>query len=261
MERDLTGKVAIVTGATTGVGRGIAEVLARRGATVTVVARTAENVAATVEELRAAHGVDAAFGVTADVATAVGADRVVAATTATLGRIDVLVNNAGRPAHGPFLDNDDDAWSYDFDLKLMAAIRLCRQIHPVMKRGGGGRIVNILSIGAKFFPENGTPTAVMRAGGLALIKVMSKEFAKDDVLVNGLMLGLVKSGQWERRWREEGGGLSLDDYYAKMAAKVPLGRLAEPTEVGEVVAFLASDRARYVTGALINVDGGMSPAA
>lgn len=261
MERDLAGKVAIVTGATSGVGRGIAEVLVRRGARVAVAARTASSVATTVAALCSAYGADAAVGVATDVATAEGAARLVAETESAFGRLDLLVNNAGRPAHGPFLENSDEDWRDDFDLKLMAAIRLCRLAHPVMGRGGAGRIVNILSIGAKFFPENGTPTAVMRSGGLALIKVLSKEFAKDGILVNGLMLGFVKSGQWERRWREEGEGLSLDEYYARLAAKVPLGRLAEPCEVGEMVAFLASDRASYITGALINVDGGMSPAA
>jgi NAD(P)-dependent dehydrogenase (short-subunit alcohol dehydrogenase family) len=124
-----------------------------------------------------------------------------------------------------------------------------------------GRIVNILSLGAKFFPENSTPTAVTRAGGLALVKVLSKEFAKDNVLVNAVLLGFAKSDQWQRRWEAGGSVGTIDDFYSKLAENIPLGRVADPLEIGELVAFLASDRANYITGAAITCDGGLSPGA
>jgi 3-oxoacyl-[acyl-carrier protein] reductase len=258
---DLDGRVAIVTGATAGVGRGIATVLARNGAKILVVARRPEPIEEFVAELSALHGSGSAAGVAADVGTAQGVDAVFDAVRSNFGQVDIVVNNAGRPAHRPFGENDDQEWQYDFDLKVMAAVRMSRMAYPLMKDRGTGRILNILSLGAKIFPENSTPTAVTRAGGLALTKVLSKEFAKGNVLVNAILLAYVRSSQHERRWLAGGQLGTLEDAYAKMAQSVPLGRVAEPEEVGELAAFLASNRASYITGAAINCDGGMSPVA
>lgn len=255
---NLDGRTAIVTGATAGVGLGIATILAERGARIAIVARRAEMVSEAVHSFQERFGTDRAIGIVADVGTAEGCERIVEETTSRFGRIDILVNNAGRPAHRPFVENDDEEWHADFELKVMAAVRLSRLVHPSMKANGGGRIINILSMAAKIFPENGTPTAVTRAGGLALAKVLSKEFAKDNVLVNAVLLGFVKSDQWVRRSKADGESGDVEDIYGKLGAMIPLGRVADPEEVGEVVAFLASDRARYITGAALNCDGGLS---
>lgn len=261
MMPELEGRIAVVTGATAGVGFGIADILLKRGAKVAVVSRRQNIVSDVTSSFCQIYGEGRAFGVTADVATAEGTSKVVNATMDHWGKIDLLVNNAGRPAHRPFLENDDDEWHADFDLKVMAAVRLSRLVYPHMKLAGGGRIVNILSMGAKVFPENSTPTTVSRAGGLALVKVLSKEFAKGNVLVNAVLLGFVRSEQWVRRWEADGHPGTLEDFYTKMGAAVPLGRIAVPSDVGEVVSFLASDRASYITGAAINVDGGLMPVA
>ncbi len=261
MSQDLLGHSALVTGGTAGVGHGIATVLIRSGAKVAIVARRQELLDAVVAELCREFGADCAIGIAADVSKAEDLNHAVATTVSRFGNIDILVNNAGRPAHRPFAENDDQEWQEDFDLKVMAAVRLARLVHPIMKKAGRGRIINILSLGAKFFPENSTPTSVTRAGGLALVKVLSKEFAKDNVLVNAVLLGFVKSDQWERRWKEQGEVGTVDDLYAKLAERIPLGRVADPLEVGELVAFLASDRASYINGAAIACDGGLSPGA
>jgi NAD(P)-dependent dehydrogenase (short-subunit alcohol dehydrogenase family) len=261
MNQDLVGRSALVTGGTAGVGRGIVSVLIRSGADVAIVARQKERLDQVVADLCGEYGAGRAIGIAADVCNAHDLTDAVARTVDQFGKIDILVNNAGRPAHRPFVENDDQEWQEDFNLKVMAAVRLARLVHPIMKKEGRGRIINILSLGAKFFPENSTPTSVTRAGGLALVKVLSKEFAKDNVLVNAIMLGFVKSDQWERRWREQGGVGTVDDFYAKLAERIPLGRVGDPLDVGELVAFLASDRASYINGAAITCDGGLSPGA
>jgi 3-oxoacyl-[acyl-carrier protein] reductase len=261
MPDELRNKVALVTGSTAGVGRGIATVLAREGANVVIVARRQELVDSFVADLCSQYGSGRAIGVAADVGTAEGTQAITAKAQEVFGRIDILVNNAGRPAHRAFSENDDQEWQYDFDLKVMAAVRLSRLVYPVMRKTGGGRIVSILSLGAKIFPANSTPTAVTRAGGLALVKVLSKEFAAGNVLVNAILLGYIKSDQHVRRWESAGAVGSIDEFYANLAEKIPLGRVGDPTDVGELVAFLASDRAKYISGAAINCDGGLSTVA
>jgi NAD(P)-dependent dehydrogenase (short-subunit alcohol dehydrogenase family) len=141
----------------------------------------------------------------------------------------------------------------------MAAVRLSRLVIPHMQRRGGGRIVNILSLGAKFQPADSSPTSITRAGGMALTKLLSKEFAKDNILVNAVLLSRAKSGQWERAWEAAGRPGTLEEFYVELAAGIPLGRLAEPDEIGDLVAFIVGPRATYLTGAAINFDGGHSP--
>lgn len=262
---DLTNRTAIVTGSSAGVGLGIATVLAERGARVAIVARRPAKVEETVAAINEKFGNDRAIGIVADVGTPEGTKHVVEEAFDHWKQISILVNNAGRPAHRPFGDSDDEEWQADFELKLMAFVRLSRLVHPIMKSSGNGRIINILSAGAKVFSENGLPTTVTRAGGLALTKVLSKEFAKDNILVNAIVLGFVKSDQWIRRAEGEPGRTlsapegSLEKIYAELGQRIPLGRVGEPEEIGELVSFLVSDRARYITGTAINCDGGLNP--
>ena len=259
METSLKGNVAIVTGGTSGIGRGIARRLAAEGARVVVAARRPDLVRDVAEEIAATYGADASHGVVADVTNPDQIAHLVEEAVDVCGSVDILVNNAGQPAHVPFLTNDDDAWHHDIELKLMAAVRLSRAVIPHMRARGGGRIVNILSIGAKFQPADSSPTSITRAGGMALTKLLSKEFAADNILVNALLLGMAKSAQWERRWESEGRPGTLDEFYASLSAGIPLGRPAEPDEIGDFVAFIAGPRASYLTGAAINFDGGNSP--
>jgi NAD(P)-dependent dehydrogenase (short-subunit alcohol dehydrogenase family) len=172
------------------------------------------------------------------------------------GRIDVLVNNAGESMRGKFLETDDAKWSSDIELKVFGAIRCSRLAIPHMKKQGGGRIINITISSAKQPGAESMPTSVSRAAGLAITKALSKEFAADNILVNTVCIGRIKSGQHERRYTRE--GRSAEDYYKESAKGIPLGRVGEAEEVANVIAFLGSDAASYVTGTSINLDGGIS---
>jgi NAD(P)-dependent dehydrogenase (short-subunit alcohol dehydrogenase family) len=258
MDLGLTGKVALVTGASDGLGRATAERLAAEGAAVAMCARGAERLAGAARAIAERGG--QALDVPADVSRAADCERLVAAVLARFGRLDILVNNAGTGAANAFDAVDDAAWQADLDLKVFAAIRLIRLAVPAMRRSGGGAIVNVLNLGAREPGARSLPTAATRAAGLAVTKALSKELAADGIRVNGVCIGLVKSGQWERRWAGGGRAGSLDDYYAKHARDraVPLGRFGEAAELGTLVAFLVSDAAAYVTGVAVNFDGGLA---
>jgi NAD(P)-dependent dehydrogenase (short-subunit alcohol dehydrogenase family) len=191
----------------------------------------------------------------ADVTRPADVEAVVAATLAAHGGVDILVNNAGTSSAGPFEKVDDATWVADIDVKLMAAIRLCRLVIPQMKKRGGGRIVNVTTVGGKVPVARALPTSVTRAAGINLTKSLANEYASDHILVNTVCLGLVKSAQWERRAKGD-----LEGYYREVAKRVPVGRVGEAEEFADLVAFLCSARAAYITGTAINFDGGMSAA-
>ena len=254
MDLELKDKVAIVTGGTQGIGRATAQRLSQEGARVVIAARGKERLDAVPAEIRAAGGMVVA--VQADVSKPRDCERLVEETLKAFGRIDILVNNAGTSLTGEFESVTDALWQQDLDLKLFAAIRLCRLVVPLMRKQGGGRIVNITTIGAKQPRARSMPTTVSRAAGLALTKALSKEFAKDNILVNTVSLGLVQAGQHEKK--AEKAGKPVEELYKEMAKDIPLGRVGRAEEAANVIAFLASGAASYVTGSSINLDGGAS---
>jgi NAD(P)-dependent dehydrogenase (short-subunit alcohol dehydrogenase family) len=255
----LKGKVAIVTGGSEGIGRAAAQSLGREGAAVVVCARRADVLQ------RAAYNIAEATGaeivpVAADVRNAQDIDRLVQSAVERFGRLDILVNNAGTSAAGAFESVTDDAWQTDLDLKLFAAIRATRAALPHLREAGGGSIVNVLNIGAKQPAARSVPTSVSRAAGMALMKALSRELAEDNIRVNGINIGLIKSGQHERRWQASGSPGTLEEFYVDHArhSGIPLGRVGEAEEVGDLIAFLCSNRGAYISGVSINVDGGHS---
>ena len=257
MEAKLDGRVAVVTGGSKGIGRAIAARMAESGADVALLARGLE----TLEEARSVISRNAkgrVHIVACDVSKVEDIAAAFADVMKTFGRIDILVNNAGTSQRGPFLSITDETWQADLDLKLFAAIRLTRLIWPQMIERRWGRIINVLNIGAKAPKASSAPTSVSRAAGMALTKVLAGEGAAHNVLVNSLHVGLIDSDQWVRRHALAGGG-SYDEFLAKMAADVPLGRVGAAAEFANVACFLASDLAGYVTGTSINVDGNLSP--
>jgi 3-oxoacyl-[acyl-carrier protein] reductase len=197
--------------------------------------------------------------VAVDVGTPEGCHKAFEAARQAFGQLDVLVNNAGTSQRGPFVEITDEIWQHDIDLKLFAAIRLCRLAFPGMKSRRWGRIINILNSGAKAPQANGAPTAVTRAAGMALTKVLAGEGAPHNVLVNGLLVGNIESNQWVVRHSTEGKGRSLEDFYAEMGKRIPMGRVGTAQEFANMALFLASDAGSYVTGTAINIDGGMTP--
>jgi len=258
MEVRLDGRNAIITGGSLGIGFAMASRFAQSGANVAIVARRRDVLdrAAEAIEKKAATKV---VTISADVSRADDCGRAFETAKKAFGRIDILVNNAGTSQRAPFEQISDDDWQADLDLKLFAAIRLCRLALPEMRSRRWGRVINILNTGAKAPPAEGAPTAVSRAAGLALTKTLAGEYAPYNVLINSLHVGRIESDQWERRHAKQGGGNSLALFYAEMGKIIPLGRVGKAEEFANMACFLASDAGSYVTGTAINVDGGLCP--
>jgi len=250
----LKGKIAVVTGGSDGIGRATALRLAQEGANVAICARRKEPLDETAAAM-SKFGVQT-LAIPADMSKAADIERFMKAVVDKFGRIDILVNNAGTSKRGAFLELTDEEWAADLELKVFGAIRCSRLAVPHMKKNGGGRIVNITISSAKQPGAQSYPTSVSRAAGLAITKAMSKEFAADNILVNTVCIGKIKSGQHERRYKRD--GRSAEQYYAEAAKDIPMRRVGEADEVATVIAFLVSDAASYVTGSSLNLDGGIS---
>lgn len=253
LDLNLKGKVAVITGGSDGLGRAAAEKLAAEGARVAIAARRREHLEQAAEEIRKASGNPEVLAHTADVTRAQDCERLVAAVVARWGRVDILFNNAGTSAASSFDEVDDAAWQADWELKVMGAVRMTRLVLPHMKKQRDGRIVNITTVGGKAPAARGLPTTATRAAGLNLTKSLANEYAAHNIRVNTICIGLVRTPQIDRKAK----GGDVEAHYAELArTRVPLGRVARPSEFADLLAFLVSDRASYITGTAINFDGG-----
>ncbi len=260
MDLELKGKVAVITGGSEGIGKAAAMRMVQEGAKVTICARRKELLEEAAREIREKTGGEV-LAISADVTKPSDIQDVVDQTVGKFGGLDIVVNNAGQSAAGSFEEVSDEAWDADMDLKFYAAIRLSRAAIPYMKRARGGRIINVTNLGGKAPGAGSMPTSVSRAAGIALTKAMSKDLAGDNILVNTVCIGLIKSGQHERRHEkmvDSGQSLTIEEHYQQMGGRVPLGRVGEAGEAGDVIAFLASGPASFLTGCAINIDGGAS---
>ncbi|MSO91204.1 MAG: SDR family oxidoreductase [Acetobacteraceae bacterium] len=258
---DLSGRTALITGGSKGLGLAMARRMSASGADVAIFARSPDVIAEAVADLRKSAA-GKVLGVTCDVSQADDIKRDFAKVIAVLGKVDILVNNAGQSQAAPFTDITDEIWQADLDLKLFASIRLCRLTMPGMIERRWGRIINVLNLGAKAPKAGGVPTAVSRAAGMALTKVLASEGAPHNVLVNGMLVGTIRSDQSVRRHTRlvaEGLNETYDDYVKRLGARIPLGRIGKAEEFAALACFLASDQGGYITGTAINVDGGASP--
>lgn len=258
MQLQMKGRNALVTGASKGIGLAICKAFIGAGANVAVVARNQAGLDAAQEELAKA-GSGKITTIAADVSKAEDCARAFAAAEKALGPLDVLVNNAGTSKTGQFETITDEVWQADIDLKLFAAIRLCRLAFPGMKGRGYGRVINVLNTSAKAPAGGRAPTAVSRAAGMALTKVLAGEGAPHNVLVNAVLVGRIESDQWVQRHAVENKGRSLAAFYEEMGKDIPLGRVGTAEEFANMVLFLASDAGSYITGTAINIDGGACP--
>ena len=256
MDLELKGKVVLITGGSDGLGAATARKLAAEGGLVVIGARGADKLQAVADGINASGG--EALAVPMDVTKPGDLERFVSAALERWGRVDALVNNAGRSAAKPFEQITDADWADDLDLKFHAAVKLSRLVAPELRKLGGGAIINVLATGGKTPGASSMPSSVSRAAGMALMKAMSKDLGKDNIRVNGVLIGLVESDQWVRAASVR--GQTLEQVYSGMAAQIPLGRVGKAEEFADLVAFLVSARGAFISGTAINFDGGMGAA-
>jgi 3-oxoacyl-[acyl-carrier protein] reductase len=254
MDLELRDKVCVVTGASRGIGLETCRGLAAAGAQVLMVARDADRLA------RAARPIGAEW-VAADVTDPEVDERIVATCAEQMGGIDVLVNNAGTSFARSLEELTDDDWRAQWELHVMAPMRLMRAAAPRMAARGGGRIVNVTSSAGKRPSLTNAAYSVTKAAQLSLSRVFADRFAADGVLVNAVAPGPVASELWTApgglaEQAADARGVSRDEALDAQAAKVPLGRFAKPREIADVIVFLSSARASTVTGAAWSADGG-----
>jgi 3-oxoacyl-[acyl-carrier protein] reductase len=254
MNLQLDGRVAVVTGSSRGLGLASARALAAEGCRVCVCARGADRLAEAAGEVERAGRPGSVLAVQADLVTPEGVTAVIDRTVDRFGGLDILVNNLGLAGGGGLLDTTDDEWRQAFDGTLFPAIRASRLAVPHLKARGGGVIIMIASIFGREWGGRLTYNAV-KAAEISLAKMLSRELARDNIRVNSVAPGsiLFPGGSWHRRQQADPAGIA-----AFVEREIPFGRFGRPEEVGDVVAFLASPRASWISGASITVDGGQS---
>ena len=256
MDLGLAGRKALVTGASKGIGKAIAFELAAEGAALALCARGEAELQATAEALRQKTGAQV-FAQAADVTDGPAMLAFVEAAAAALGGLDIIVNNAGSPLPGTFEEVDEAAWRADLDVKLFAAQRIIRAALPYLKQSDQARIININSIVGRQSTPGYIANSTDRAACLAFNKVLSDNLAKYGILVNSVSPGNIKSEAWGSSVEYFAPDKELEAYYKEVGKLTPLARVGEADEIAGVVAFLAGKRASYLTGASIDVDGGL----
>jgi 3-oxoacyl-[acyl-carrier protein] reductase len=253
----LAGKVALVAASSKGLGKASALALAREGARVTICARTEADLEAAAEEIRRETGAEV-LAVPADLTSAAGIHSVVAATAERFGGVDVLVNNSGGPNKGTFADFTDEDWRQAFEVVTLNFVRFVREVVPYMRGQRWGRVIGIQSSSVKQPVEGIDLSNTLRPGIAGLMKSLMPDLAKDGITINLVLPGMFLTSRIiAGAGRSPEGDQALHDQLAPVAATIPAGRIGSPMELGSLVAFLASQQASYITGAVYQVDGGL----
>jgi 3-oxoacyl-[acyl-carrier protein] reductase len=258
MDYQIRGRVALVNAASRGLGRGIAEALAAEGVRLVITSRDEQVVRQTAREISQAHQAEV-VPVVADVARAGAAQRAVGAAAERFGALDILVTNSGGPPGGGFTDFGDAAWQQAFELLLLSVVRMVRAALPYLRASGHGRIVNVASSSVREPIPGLILSNALRGGVAGLAKTLADELAPDQVTVNTVLPGRILTDRLRGPFIEpaRSAGVGVNDLArAEVAKEVPLGRVGEPSDMGNLVAFLCSDAAAYLTGLAVPVDGG-----
>ncbi|MFN0122294.1 MAG: SDR family oxidoreductase [Blastocatellia bacterium] len=259
MDLGIQHRVAMIAAASKGLGRATALALAAEGCRVSICARNAAELEQTRADIAASSGADVSLAVVADVSSADSLENWYQRTVDQFGQVDILVTNTGGPPVAKFMQLSDAQWQAGVDSTLLNVIRLSRMVIPGMQERRWGRILHMTSFVAKQPHDDLTISSTLRAGISALTKTMANQLGPDNITVNAVLMGHFLTDRQTHiaavRMKER--GITMEQYLAEAAAVIPLRRIGDPRELGEVTAFLASERAAYVTGTSMLVDGGL----
>ena len=257
MDLGLNNKVALVAAASRGLGRAVAQELAAEGARLIICSRRTETIERVANDIKGATGTEV-IGVPTDVSNSSDVARLVSSGIERFGRIDILVTNAGGPPAGQFETFTIDQWEEATRLLLHSAVELVRHVLPGMKERGWGRILNITSIAVKQPVDNLILSNSLRAAVTGFARTLANEVASSGVTVNNIMPGYTRTERVEElaRMMAEKQGITPDEFIARWEKEIPMRRIGEPREFAALAAFLVSERASYITGVSIPVDGG-----
>lgn len=256
MDFGLKGRVAMVAAASKGLGKACALALAQEGCKVSICSRDPKTLMKTAEEINAYAET---MCLVTDVSSTKSLENWYQATVENFGQVDILVTNTGGPPVSRFMQLSDEQWQAGVESTLMNVVRLSRLVIPGMQQRKWGRIIHLTSLVAKQPLDDLTISSTLRAGLSGLTKTMANQLGPDGITVNALLMGQILTDRQNAiadvRVKQQ--GISYEEHFERLAAEIPLRRLGEPREVGEVVAFLASERASYLTGVSLQVDGGL----
>jgi 3-oxoacyl-[acyl-carrier protein] reductase len=254
----LRGKVALVAAASQGLGRAAAFALAREGCKVAICARNARALEDAARTIRKETNADV-MAIPADISRADGVKAFVDGAIGSFGGVDVVVPNAGGPSPGGFETVSDDQWAKGWELTFQSTVRLVRACLPSMRDRGGGAVVAILSMSVRQPIDNLVLSNSLRLGVVGALKTLAREVAKDRIRVNGVAPGWIGTDRTIQlhRARAEKERRRVEEVQAEMLQEIPMGRMGTAEEVADLIAFLASDRAAYITGVIAQIDGGL----
>jgi 3-oxoacyl-[acyl-carrier protein] reductase len=259
MDLGLSGKVAVVCAASSGLGKAAALALAQEGARVVICSRAKEKITAAADDIRASLPGASVLPFDIDLSRASDIRKLFQDAVSSYGRVDILVTNSGGPPPGSFNDLTDEIWQTGFDRNLMSAIRCIREAVPLMHQNKWGRIINITSLTVKQPVNDLIVSTVLRPGIVGLSKILANIYGKDGITVNSVAPGFIMTGRQQElgKVRAEKQGISFEEYVKQATVDIPAGRFGSPEELGSVIAFLASNKASYINGVTLSVDGGL----